>query len=84
MSVRLVLNNFNRGFLICGVGSIYYNQGNLMTTVMFYVLRCIYICCGFAILFGSNMWVRTIFNFFKIMLNLSGVHYLDKKLNTHL
>ncbi|XP_026809320.1 uncharacterized protein LOC113551308 [Rhopalosiphum maidis] len=57
MTVRSVLNNFNRCFLICGIGSINYNQGDFKTTMMLYVLRYLIICVGFLTFYNANIWV---------------------------
>ncbi|XP_060847128.1 uncharacterized protein LOC132926751 [Rhopalosiphum padi] len=57
MTVRSVLNNFNRCFLFCGIGSINYNQGSLKTTVMFNVLRYFIICVSVVGIYDANIWV---------------------------
>ncbi|XP_022169659.1 uncharacterized protein LOC111033287 [Myzus persicae] len=55
MSVRSVLNNFNKGFLICGFGSINYSQSNFKMSVVFYILRCILICTNLYACFRINL-----------------------------
>jgi len=70
MTVRSVLNKFNRCFLVCGIGSINYNQGNFKTTVWFYVLRYFIICISFVVIYDVNKWVIGIFNFIEIILEI--------------
>jgi len=74
MSVRLVLNNFNKGFLIFGVGSTNYNHGNHKTSVVFYVWRCLLIYFSLHNFYETNLWVITIFKFILI------VSYADTKM----
>ncbi|XP_022169647.1 uncharacterized protein LOC111033279 [Myzus persicae] len=57
MSVRSVLNYFNKGFLICGVGSINYSQSNFKASVAFYVLRSIIISFSLYNFYITNVWV---------------------------
>ncbi|XP_022161300.1 uncharacterized protein LOC111027287 [Myzus persicae] len=57
MSVRSVLNNFNNCLLICGVGSINYSQRNFKKSVVFYVLRCMFIFVRFYSIYFGNTWV---------------------------
>jgi len=62
MSVRSILNNFNSGFLVCGVGSINYSQRNFKTNWMFHFLRYLLICVGFHLIYDFNLWVMSIRN----------------------
>jgi len=57
MNIRPILNYFNRCFLICGLGSINYNQRNFKTAVLYYVLRCSFIFCGLKTIYDSNKLV---------------------------
>jgi hypothetical protein len=57
MTVRSVLNSFNRCFLICGIGSIHFNQRIFKTTVMFYVFRYFIICISVVGIYDANKWV---------------------------
>ncbi|KAE9537370.1 hypothetical protein AGLY_006393 [Aphis glycines] len=58
MSVKSILNNFNRFFMICGIGSINYNQGNFKTTVMFHILRYLIICVSFLAIYDANSVIK--------------------------
>ncbi|XP_060847158.1 uncharacterized protein LOC132926778 [Rhopalosiphum padi] len=57
MSVKSVLSNFNSCFLLCGIGSINYNQGSLKATAMLYVWRYFIICISFVVIYDVNKWV---------------------------
>jgi len=70
MSVRSVLIKFNKCFLIFGIGSIKFNQGNFKTSVLFYTWRCLLIYAGLYNFYTANLWVLTIINF-------SYIHFLS-------
>jgi len=67
MRVRSILNNFNKGFLIFGGGSINYSNRNYKMSVVLYVLRRIIIYAGFYYFYKINLLVITKFKFILIV-----------------
>lgn len=61
MIMRPILNSFNRGIMICDLGSINYHQNNFNAAVLYYVLQCAFILCGLKIVYDGNKMVRNIF-----------------------
>jgi len=65
MSVRSVLNNYNYGFLIFGIGCINYGKRDLKSKWMFNLIRFLLICNSLYIAYDYNLWVMAVLNLFK-------------------
>jgi len=68
MSGRSVLNNFNCGFLVCGIGCINYGrQRNYKTNGIFYLIRFLLICEWVYIMNNINRSVMAMIYFILIV-----------------